>query len=128
MGISKINWWLWLRNKLLILDRTRLVTVLVVQQLIDLFTTWWLVFHTKTGTEINPLLQVINGENGLAWLVGVKVVAATLAVVMCWVSLAPKRVKPRFWGMWNTLAYAYSALIVWNSYLMWATMPPGTFS
>ena len=117
MGISTSNWWLWLRSKLFILDRVRLTTVLVVQQFIDFFTTWWLVFYTKTGREANPLLDVVNGENGLAWLVGVKLLAASFGGAICWLSLSPKHVKPRFWAMWNAVVYFYSFVVLWNTYL-----------
>ena len=121
MGISTSNWWLWLRSKLLLLDRARLTTVLVVEQFLDLFTTWWLIFYAKIGEEVNPLLPMINGENGLAWLFGIKLVAATFGGLMCWLSLGPKLVKRRFWLMWNALAYFYAGVIAWNSYLMWSS-------
>ena len=104
--------------KILILDRARLTTVLVVEQFMDLITTWWIVFHMKVGYEANPLLQVVNGENGLAWLVGLKLFAAAFAGIICWISLAPKLAKRQFWWMWNGLAYAYGALVLWNTSLI----------
>tara|TARA_S200002703_G_scaffold133877_1_gene122170 strand:+ start:246 stop:497 length:252 start_codon:yes stop_codon:yes gene_type:complete len=80
-----------------------------------------LVFYAKIGREANPLLDVVNGENGLVWLVGVKAIAATFGGTMCWLSLGPKLVKPRFWVMWNALAYFYAGVIAWNTYLMWSS-------
>lgn len=121
MDTTQKHWWLRLRDKLFILDRARLTSVLVAEQALDLFTTWWLIFYAKTGREANPLLDVINGENGLAWLVGIKIVAATFGGLMCWLSLGPKLVKRRFWVMWNALAYFYAGVIAWNSYLMWSS-------
>jgi len=112
--------WLW--NKLFILNRARLVTVLVVQQFLDLFTTWWLIFYAKVGEEVNPFLQVVNGENGLAWLISLKLFAATLGATVCWMSLSPSNAKRWIWGAWNALAYAYTALILWNSYLVLSTL------
>jgi len=115
---TKSNWRLWLRNKLLILDRTRLTTALVLEQFLDLFTTWWIIFYMKVGHEANPLLQIINGENGLAWLVGIKLFAAALVGTTCWLSLAPNVATRRFWWMWNGLAYAYAVLVMWNTSLV----------
>ncbi len=121
MDTTKKHWWLRLRDKLFILDRARLTSVLVAEQALDLFTTWWLVFYTKTGREVNPLLDVINGENGLAWLVGVKIVAAAFGGTICWLSLGPQVAKRQFWAMWNAVAYFYAGVIAWNGFLMWSS-------
>jgi len=111
--------WMRMWHKFFILkSRARLISVLVVQQLLDLFTTWWLVFHAKVGVEINPLLQVINGENGLTWLVGTKVGAAALGASVCWLSLSPQNIKNYFWYLWNGLAYYYTLILLWSTSLV----------
>ncbi len=111
----KLRMW----NKFLILrSRARLTCILVVQQLLDLFTTWWLIFHIKVGKEVNPMLQVVNGEDGEAWLVGAKVFCAVLGGLACWWSLSQKHIKPYFWYVWNTPAYVYGVLLIWNTSLI----------
>jgi len=94
-------------------------TVLVVEQLVDLFTTHWLIFHTQVGAEeVNPILGVVNGENGEVWLVGIKVSAAILVGFMVWLSCAEHNVSRLIWFGWNMLAYLYGLLVLWSLYLI----------
>ena len=118
MGISEGNRWMWLRDKLLVLNRTRLVTILVVEQLLDMLTTWWAIFVMGVAYEANPLLQVINGENGLVWLIAVKLFAASFIGTVSWMALHPQVVKPWFWWALNGIAYFYAMLVLWNSALI----------
>jgi len=72
----------------------------------------------KVSEEINPLLHAVNGENGLAWLVGTKVGAAALGAFVCWLSLSPAHIKNYFWYLWNGLAYYYAFILFWNTSLV----------
>jgi hypothetical protein len=119
---------MWLRDKLLLLNRTRLTIVLVVEQLLDILTTWWAIFEMRAGYEANPLLQVINGENGLAWLIGVKVFAATLIGTVAWISLAPDIAKRWYWWVFNSMAYIYAIVVLWNlALIVYASTTPAPF-
>ena len=72
----------------------------------------------KIGKEVNPILQVVNGEDGEAWLVGTKVFCAVLGGLVCWHSLSQKYIKPYFWYAWNTIAYVMGVLLIWNTSLI----------
>lgn len=111
MGISKLNWWMWLRRELFVLTPFWMATLNVVLQVIDWATTLFLVQRFDASAEMNPFLRfLLENPNGFWWFTGVKLLGCTLlAFVIPWSIRNTK--KP--W-IWRWLAILYIAIVTNN--------------
>lgn len=120
MGISKSNRWMWLRHKLFVLSPVWFAAILIFQQLFDLATTLYLT-SLPGGQETNPFLSPMwNAPGGVWWLVSAKFWACVIFALG--VPYLAREAPSMMWAP-KVICLMYWPLILWNGYLVVATMP-----
>ena len=112
MGISKSNWWLWLRHKLFILSAGQLAVTHIVLQLLDLVTTLFVVLHTSTALEVNPIMRfVLDTPGGMWWFAALKL---TVCGILTWIIPKSLEDSPGCAWIWRILAVFYLIVVLNN--------------
>lgn len=96
-----------------------LTSVLVFQQIFDLFSTLYLT-SLPGGMELNPILRPLwDIEHGMLWLVAIKLFMCLLLILG-----VPYLAKEHPYMMWapRVICAAYWLLVCWNGYLVCATL------
>ena len=120
MAVSKIEWRMWLRHKLFVLNPMWFAAILVFQQLFDLTSTIYLT-SLPGGVESNPILAPLwDAPGGVWWLVSAKLWMC-LVLILGVPYLA--REYPEIIWLPKLICLMYLPLMFWNGYLLVSTMP-----
>lgn len=113
MELSRFNEWLWLRHKLFILSAGQLAVTHIVLQLLDLVTTLFVVLHTSTALEVNPIMRfVLDAPNGMWWFATLKLITCGILV---WIIPKSLEDSPSLAWVWRALAIFYLIVVLNNS-------------
>ncbi len=97
----------WLKKTLFVISPIQLVVTHMVLQALDWATTVFIVSHTSTGVENNPLVRLIlDAPNGIWWFAAVK-----LALCAAIAQMIP---RSRLLWPWRALAILYLAVVLGN--------------
>lgn len=101
-----------MRRKLFVLTPRQLVWIHVILQILDLLTTLFIVTHTHSSVEANPLVRwMLEAPNGFYYFAGIKLVACVVLAFM--VPFSMKRSPGCAW-IWRALAILYLMVVTNN--------------
>lgn len=101
-----------LQYKLFVLSATQLVVTHIVLQLLDLVTTLFVILHTSTSLEVNPVIRfILNTPGGMWWLTALKLV---MCGILWW--MIPKSLEdsPSYAWVWRGMAIFYLIVVLNN--------------
>lgn len=96
-----------LRKTLFVISPIQLIVTHMVLQMLDLATTLFIVSHTSTAVEGNPIVKfILDDPNGVWWFTAIKL---ALCAVIAWI--IPR--SPLIWP-WRAVAILYLAVVLSN--------------
>lgn len=97
----------WLRKTLFVISPIQLIVTHMVLQVLDWATTVFIVSHTSTAAEANPLVRsILSVPYGMWWFAAVKL---ALCAMIAWIVSRSPLVWP-----WRAVAILYFAVVLSN--------------
>ncbi len=112
MELPRFNRQLWLWRKLFVLSAAQLVVTHIVLQLLDLTTTLFIIAHTSTAVEANPIMKFVLDTPGGMW--SFAALKLTVCGILTWIIPRSLKDSPGCAWTWRALAIFYLVVIFNN--------------